>query len=72
MKIEKPNLKTVNIEDAIGLALGHDMTQILPGVSKKPIFKKGHIVKEEDLPIRDVLSAKAPGERAPPGDSRRK
>ena len=31
--------------------LCHDMTQIIPGVSKGPRFKKGHIVAAEDIPV---------------------
>lgn len=31
--------------------LCHDMTQIIPGVSKGPRFRKGHVVTEEDIPV---------------------
>ena len=44
-------MKKVNVEDAIGMVLCHDMTQIIPGVVKDAKFRKGHIVKEEDIPI---------------------
>ena len=30
--------------------LCHDITQIIPGVFKGPAFRKGHIIKEEDIP----------------------
>lgn len=42
-------LKTVRLEDAIGLKLGHDITEIRPGEFKGPAFRKGHTVCEEDL-----------------------
>ena len=44
-------MKKVNVEDAIGMVLCHDMTQIIPGVVKDAKFRKGHVVKEEDIPI---------------------
>lgn len=43
-------MKTVSVHDAVGMVLGHDLTQIIPGVSKGPAFKKGHIVTLEDIP----------------------
>lgn len=44
-------MKTIRTEDAVGQVLGHDLTQIIKGVSKGPRFKKGHIIKEEDIPV---------------------
>lgn len=44
-------MKTIRTENAAGQILGHDLTQIIKGVSKGPRFKKGHIIKEEDIPI---------------------
>lgn len=29
----------------------HDMTQIIPGVTKDAVFRKGHVVTEEDIPV---------------------
>jgi molybdenum cofactor synthesis domain-containing protein len=43
-------MKKVKVEDAIGMVLGHDMTKIVPGVFKGAAFKKGHVIKEEDIP----------------------
>lgn len=40
----------VSIYDAIGLRLAHDLTQILPGTFKGRLFKKGHVITEEDIP----------------------
>lgn len=44
-------MKVVKVEEAVGMVLGHDMTQIIPGGFKGARFKKGHIVKEEDIPV---------------------
>ena len=44
-------MKLVKTEEAVGQVLCHDMTQIIPGVSKGPRFRKGHIVREEDIPV---------------------
>ncbi len=38
------------IEQAIGKILAHDMTKIVPGEFKGPAFKKGHILRAEDIP----------------------
>ena len=44
-------MKLINTEDAVGSVLCHDITQIIPGVTKGPVFRKGHIVTEEDIPV---------------------
>jgi molybdenum cofactor synthesis domain-containing protein len=41
--------KTVPVDQAVGMTLAHDMTEIIPGKSKGPVFKKGHRVKAGDL-----------------------
>ena len=41
----------IKTEDAVGQVLCHDITQIIPGVKKGPVFKKGHIIQEEDIPV---------------------
>lgn len=43
-------MKLIKTEDAVGMVLCHDMTEIIPGVKKGPAFKKGHIVTQEDIP----------------------
>jgi hypothetical protein len=40
----------IPIEEAVGTVLAHDMTEIRPGQFKGMAFKKGHLVKENDLP----------------------
>lgn len=44
-------MKKINTKDAVGQVLCHDITQIIPGVKKGPVFKKGHIITEEDIPV---------------------
>ncbi|HCY85797.1 MAG TPA: molybdopterin-binding protein [Desulfobacteraceae bacterium] len=41
----------IRIEEAVGTILAHDMTRIVRGRFKGPAFKKGHVVREEDLPV---------------------
>lgn len=43
-------LREVPVQDAIGLRLAHDLTQILPGQFKGRLFKKGHLITEADIP----------------------
>jgi len=43
-------MKIVHVEKSIGMIVGHDMTEIIPGKSKKAAFKKGHVIKKEDIP----------------------
>ena len=43
-------MKKIKIEDAVGMVLGHDVTQIIPGQYKGPRFKRGHMIREEDIP----------------------
>lgn len=42
-------MKIVKVEDAIGMALGHDITEITPGEFKGAAFRKGHIIEEKDI-----------------------
>lgn len=42
-------IKKVKVEDSIGMVLAHDMTKIIPGEFKGAAFKKGHVVKSEDI-----------------------
>jgi methylmalonyl-CoA mutase cobalamin-binding subunit len=41
--------KTVKVEDAIGMAIAHDLTKIVPNEYKGPAFKKGHIISSDDV-----------------------
>ena len=42
-------MKEVRVEDAVGMVLCHDMTEIIPGKKKDCAFRKGHIVSKEDI-----------------------
>ncbi|MBR3537577.1 MAG: molybdopterin-binding protein [Eubacterium sp.] len=44
-------MKLINTEEAIGHVLCHDITRIIPGEEKGPVFRKGHIVTREDIPV---------------------
>jgi len=46
----RDKMKAVGVQDAVGMILGHDMTEIIPGKSKCAAFKKGHVIKFEDIP----------------------
>ncbi len=43
------SMKKVKVEDAVGMELAHDITAMYEGF-KGPLFKRGHIIKEEDIP----------------------
>jgi molybdenum cofactor synthesis domain-containing protein len=42
-------LKVIRVEDAVGLPLAHDITEIVPGKHKGPAFRRGHIIRQEDV-----------------------
>ena len=44
-------MKQVNVQDAGGTVLAHDLTQIIPGEYKGPKFRKGHEITEDDIPV---------------------
>lgn len=44
-------MKEIRTEDAVGHVLCHDITQIIKDKKKGVVFSKGHIVKEEDIPV---------------------
>ncbi len=41
--------KTIPVHQAVGTVLAHDITEIRPGDFKGCAFKKGHIIREEDV-----------------------
>lgn len=43
-------MKKIRVEKAVGTMLAHDITRIVPGQFKGVGFRKGHIVREEDVP----------------------
>lgn len=42
-------MKTVPVQEAVGMVLCHDLTRIVPGEFKGRAFKKGHVVQEDDI-----------------------
>lgn len=42
-------MQKVRVEDAVGMVLAHDITRIIPGEFKGAAFKKGHIIRKEDI-----------------------
>lgn len=44
-------MKLIKTVDAVGHILCHDITQIIKDVKKDVVFKKGHVVREEDIPV---------------------
>lgn len=44
-------MKCINTTEAVGHVLCHDITQIIKGVTKDAVFRKGHVVTEEDIPV---------------------
>lgn len=44
-------MKLIKTVDAEGAVLCHDITQIIKGVTKDAVFRKGHIVTKEDIPV---------------------
>ncbi|AKL93964.1 molybdopterin biosynthesis protein MoeA [Clostridium aceticum] len=42
-------MRVVRTNQAVGMVLGHDITEIVPNVFKGVAFKKGHVIKEEDV-----------------------
>ncbi|MDR2302736.1 MAG: molybdopterin-binding protein [Deltaproteobacteria bacterium] len=44
-------MKTIKTEDAVGTVLCHDLTRIVKEQVKETAFRKGHVVREEDIPV---------------------
>jgi len=42
-------MKAIPVDKAVGTILAHDITEIRPGEFKGRAFKKGHIIREEDV-----------------------
>lgn len=42
-------MSTVRVEEAVGMVLEHDLTKIVPGEFKGAAFRKGHVIKKEDI-----------------------
>ena len=46
---QRSSMKTVPVTQAVGAVLAHDITEIRPGEFKGRAFKKGHVIREEDV-----------------------
>lgn len=44
-------MNKIKTTEAVGHVICHDITQIIKGEKKDVAFKKGHIVREEDIPV---------------------
>ena len=44
-------MKLIKTIDATGHVLSHDITQIIKDEKKGVLFKKGHTIKKEDIPL---------------------
>lgn len=44
-------MKEIKTVDAVGHILCHDLTRIVKGEGKGPAFRKGHVVRQEDIPL---------------------
>ena len=49
--MSKIAMTTIPVAQAVGTVLCHDITRIEPGVQKGPVFRKGHVIREEDIPV---------------------
>lgn len=45
----KSSATTIPVEASVGTILAHDITEIRPGHFKGPAFKKGHVIRKEDV-----------------------
>ena len=46
---KRHTFKTIPVEDAVGTVVPHDMTEIIPGKSKGPVFKRGQKITAGDV-----------------------
>ena len=44
-------MRLMRTEDAVGQVICHDITQIIKDVKKDAVFRKGHIIEKEDIPV---------------------
>jgi len=48
-------MRKVPVEEAVGLTLGYDITKIVPGREKYRAFRKGQVIKDQDIPkLKDM------------------
>jgi hypothetical protein len=44
-------LQTVEVQNSVGKMICHDITKVTRGEFKDAIFRKGHIVQPDDIPV---------------------
>jgi molybdenum cofactor synthesis domain-containing protein len=49
MMIRGKKMRTLRVEEAVGMVLAHDLTKIVPGEFKGAAFRKGHVIKQADV-----------------------
>jgi len=42
-------LKKIKVENAVGMTLAHDITEVVPGKKKDVAFKRGKVIEKEDI-----------------------
>jgi len=42
-------LKKIPVRESVGMALGHDLTRVVAGRFKGPAFRRGHVVRPEEV-----------------------
>lgn len=48
-------MREVPVTEAVGMVLCHDITKIVPGREKRRAFRRGHVIRSEDIPrLRDL------------------
>jgi hypothetical protein len=45
-------VKLIPIRKAVGMVLDHDTTENAPGRLKGPAFKRGHVIWQEEVPLK--------------------
>lgn len=43
-------IRKIKVHNAVGAVLAHDVTRIVPGHFKGPLFSRGHVIASEDIP----------------------
>lgn len=46
---KKTGTRSIPVQESVGTVLAHDITEIRQGEFKGPAFKKGHVIREEDV-----------------------
>ncbi|NLG80406.1 MAG: molybdopterin-binding protein [Firmicutes bacterium] len=52
-------LREVRIDDAVGLPLAYDLTEIVPGQRKGAVLRRGHRISAEDIPTLQRIGKSA-------------